>query len=59
MVSACDHVKSHPEFAVNGFKTAGIIQAIEQPETLTDDAASEDDPFASVLDSGSDSESEL
>lgn len=59
IVSACDHMKSHPEFAVNGFRAAGIVQAIEQPEALIDDPASEDDPFAFDLDTDSeDSDSE-
>ena len=54
IVSACDHIKSHPEFAVNGFRAAGIIKAIEQPETLTDDTRSEeDDPFAYASESDS------
>ena len=51
-VSACDHIKSHPEFAVNVFKAAGIIKAIEQPETLINDTGSEEDnPFASASES--------
>ena len=60
LVSACNRIKSHPEFAVNGFKAADIIKAFEQPETLIDDTGSgEDDPFASASKSDSEADSSM
>ena len=52
IVAACDHIRSSPAIAVNGFKAAGIVKAIEQPETLSDDDETEGDPFASGSDEG-------
>ena len=32
LVAFFDHVRSHPELVVNGFKEAGIVDAIEKGE---------------------------
>ena len=34
IVSACDHIRSHPEI-INGLKKAGIVEAIADPDTIS------------------------
>ena len=34
IVSACDHIRSHAEIITNGFKKAGIVDAIDHPDTI-------------------------
>lgn len=34
IVSACDHIRSHAEIITNGFKKAGIVDAIAHPVTI-------------------------
>ena len=48
IVSAFDYLRSHPEIGINGFKTAGIVKAIEEPESLvlSNDKEEDEDPFA-------------
>ena len=56
LVAFFDHVRSHPELIRNGFKEAGIIDAIEKGEvTLPSQdqssshlAADEADPFMDI-----------
>ena len=36
IVSAYDHLRSHPEIGINGFKAAGIVKACEEPESTCD-----------------------
>ena len=51
LVSACDHIRSHPDIVTNGFKKAGIAEAIADPNSIstTDPTSqnidSEEDPF--------------
>ena len=47
IISACDHIRSSLAFALNGFKAAGLLKAIEQPDTLSDSSSEDDDPFLS------------
>ena len=51
LVSAYDHIQSHPDIIVNGFRKAGIINALEKELPAPDNLAMEDDrndvPFAS------------
>ena len=35
IVSACDHIRSHPEIITNGFKKAGIVEAIASPDNIS------------------------
>ena len=51
IVATYDHLRSHPEIGVNGFKAAGIVKAIEEPESTLEEG--EEDPFVGldVLDS--------
>ena len=55
LVSLFDHARSHPELLVNGFKEAGIVDAIEKGEVdLTSQDGSphlsvrEADPFQNI-----------
>ena len=45
-VNAWNHLVAHPDIGVNGFKTAGIIKAIEDPAPLSMAIQDESDPFA-------------
>ena len=51
LVSAYDHIRSHPDIIVNGFKKAGIIDALGNklpaPDNLAIENGDDDDPFAS------------
>ena len=50
IVSAFDYLISHPEIGINGFKAAGIVKAIEEPESLVlgNDREEDEDPFADL-----------
>ena len=50
IVSAFDYLRSHPEIGINGFKAAGIVKAIEEPESLVlgNDREEDEDPFADL-----------
>ena len=50
LVGFFDHVQSHPELIVNGFKGAGIVEAMEAIEkgVAQDDGNSSTDPFADL-----------
>ena len=51
LVSAYDHIRSHPDIILNGFRKAGIINVLEKELPASDNLAMEDDrdddPFAS------------
>lgn len=50
LVSAYDHIRSHPNIIVNGFQKAGIIDALENELPAPDNLNIEEhggDPFAS------------
>ena len=48
-MSACDHIRSHPDIITNGFKKAGIAEAIADPNSISTSGIgnidSEEDPF--------------
>ena len=46
IANAWNHLVAHPDIGVNGFKTAGIIKAIEDPASLSMEIRDEFDPFA-------------
>ena len=50
IVSVFDYLRFHPEIGINGFKAAGIVKAIEEPESLVlgNDREEDEDPFADL-----------
>ena len=50
LVSACDHIHSQPDIITNGFRKAGISEAIADPDSISTSATTyqwdkDEDPF--------------
>ena len=46
MVSAYDYLHANPQIGINGFKEAGIVAAIEDPDSIA--VSADEDPFSDL-----------